>query len=472
MHINDSCGYAHAVWLWVMVALLGAAPLAWGESAARVSHYERAQFFYEQGIVFEAIKELETHIENVRDDVEAHMFLSQLLADVGHDERAAATLAHVLYLDPDHQEAERLLTRMRNNLGQRVDLENPDAVLQYARISARPGSYERAATFYRRALALVDTTAVHLEFARMLSWAGAYSESAHHYDIVLARNPGALDVMREAGRVLNAQGNFSRAIEVLETYRARRPEDTGALLDLARAFVWAGQGEEGQRVLHEVIRLEPDRLDILLVQGSLAELENRVLDAYRYYQAALARAPDHAEALARLADLDRGNRIAIARLREQVALEPDDMAVHLALAGLLEAEERYGEAIVLLERANRRRPEHEEVFRALRNLRSRDVARVQARLDRFRSVRAQRQQQQVDRLREWLDANPRDVRTRLELAGLLFDAGQYAAAQAELLVVQQDMPMDPLVIEMMNLLMARQREREPQDGVREGRLLQ
>jgi Flp pilus assembly protein TadD len=61
-------------------------------------------------------------------------------------------------------------------------------------------------------------------------------------------------------------------------------------------------------------------------------------------------------------------------------------------------------------------------------------------------------------MRAWLQENPKDARTRMRLARTLFDAGQYDAAQQELQLVQQVAPLDPLALEMMNLILIRKRD--------------
>lgn len=431
---------------------------------------ERGRFFYAQGVVFEAIKEYERYVEIVPDDIDALLFLSQLHVDVGYDDRAAIVLARILQLEPDNERANALFVRIRNTLAQRVDPDSFESLLQYARICARPGSYQRAATYYRRALAIENATSIHLELARMLSWASSFEEAGYHYNIVLARNPGALDVMREAGRIFNASGDFPRAIEVLESYLARRPDDISALLELTQALVWSGRGDEGGQRLKELIEREPGRIDVMLVQGSLAELEDRILDAYQVYRDVLQRDPDNQDAAARIQALERDHRMDIARLRDRIASSEDDMDAYLALATLFAEQQRYSDAISLLEKANRQAPEHKEIFTTLRRLRSNDLQRVQHRLMIFRERLAVRQEQEVNKMRSWLAENPSDARTRMRLARILFDAGQYVAAEAELRLVQQEAPLDPLALEMMNLIMTRKAQQRAEGG--DGRLLQ
>ena len=459
--------------LYLLAVVLVVWPVqARGESSARVDRYERARFFYSEGIVFEAIKELELHIERNEDDVGAHVFLAELLSEVGLHEQAATIMTRVLDMDPADAEAERQLSRMRNSLALRVDRSDPDAVLQFARISARPGSYDRAATFYRLALSLEDSTAVHLEFARMLSWAGSYDESAHYYEIVLERSPGALSVKREAGRVFNSQGDFTRAIEVLRAYIDRRPDDVPVLLNLIWAYIWAGKEDEGARLLARVEEISPDRIDIYLVRGALAEREGRILDAYEYYASALEKDANHVDAQMRAAFLEQDQRLAIAQLEARIEEDPRDTDAYLALVDALIEQERMGEAVDLLVRANRHYPDNETIYETLQELRELDSRSIQESLNRYRASLAARQREKIESLRAWLASHPDDVRTRLELAQLLFTAGEYNEAEEQLMALQERVPTHPVAFELINQISTRRRDLERQEAAREGRLLQ
>ncbi len=435
------------------------------QAVREVSRLERARYLYSRGIVFEAIINLEAHVADRPEDVEALYFLARLQEEVGHEERAAVALTQVLRLEPGHQDAERLLTRIRNNLGRQLNRRDPAAVLRYARLCARPGSYDRAAAFYRLALSLEESTGVHLEFARMLSWAGDYEESAYHYGIVLERNPGSLSVQREAGRVFSALGDFERAVTVFENYLDREPEDASVQRDLILVLIWSGRLVEAESRLRALLRRDAGNLEVLLVRGALAEAQDRLPAAYDYYRDILEQDPEHTEAIARIAALERGDRLAMARLRQRVDANPDDVEARLQLARLYERNERYGDAIEQLEQINRRFPENEEVFVALRELREKDIELVRTRLNAVRAARATRQAQEVEQWEAWLDRNPGDHRTRFLLARQLIEAGRFPDAERELTRLQEAVPEDPLVVEMMRLL----REQRAQ-GVLRGRM--
>ncbi len=420
-------------------------------AAASWTHMERAQYLYDQGIVFEAIRELEAHVQRFPEDVAAHFMLGQLQEEVGHSERAAWSLTRVLQLDAGHRAAQRLLVRIRNNLGRTLDRTDPEAVLRYARICARPGSYDRAAAHYRLALSLEDSTAVQLEFAKMLYWAGAYEESAQRYDLVLGRNPASLPIQREAARVYLALGDFERAIAVLENNIRLAPEHIPAQLELVRALIWAGRLEEAEALLATVLQREPSGVEAQMVRGLLAEAQHELLRAHALYAAVLEREPEHLEAKARMAAMREGDRLKMARLRQQAEKAPDDAEVYLVLAALYDQHDQLGAAIDLLTEANRRLPEQEEIFRALRRLREKDLQQVRTRIAGFQASRERQHAQERETAEAWLEQNPDDRQMRLKLARLLVTSGQYAAAQEHLRYLLSAGPMDPLVVELLQL---------------------
>jgi tetratricopeptide (TPR) repeat protein len=418
----------------------GFVPGGWAEDTPATDGYAKAVELLQEGIVFEAINELERYTRAYPDHEDARMLLARSLRRVRRDARAAEELSHVIRLNPGNMEAQRLLTRLRVEIGQRLDRSDRDAVLRYARLCAIPESYDRSADYYRLALELGDDVAVHLEFARMLAWAGRYAESALHYESFLKSNPVNIEVLLELGRVCNSSGLFTQAVDVFERCLAEQPEHVPASLDLARALIWSGREAEAEERLRAMERKQVGGEVPLLLLASIARIRNRVLDEYTLLQQVLARVPTHAEALARVAALEKGSLLDEARLLRHLETAPEDVEARRKLADLYIAASRHGDALYQLNMIREAVPDDLAVMKRLRAVRAEEMRRVMAQVDAFRSMRAAERQREIARIERWLGQNTNDMKSRLRLAELYADGGNYAEAVVHLEWLQAAAP--------------------------------
>lgn len=425
--------------------------------------YARAVALLQDGIVFEAIHELERFSRFNPDHEEAHMLLARSLRRVRRDARAAEELSHVIRLNPANMEARRLLTRLRVEIGQRLDRRDRDAVLRYARLCATPESYDRAADFYRLALELEDEAALHLEFARMLSWAGRYAESAFHYERFLGANPANVEVLLELGRVYNASSRFAAAVAVFERCLAEQPEHTAAALDLARALIWSGREDEAEQRLQVMQKKQVGGETPLLLLASIARFRHRFLEEHALLSRVLVLVPDHPEAQARMTVLEQGRLLEEARLLAQLETTPDDMAARRQLADLYIKANRYGDALHQLNVIREAEPDDETVMARLREVRESETRRVMAQIKAFREMHDAERQTEIARLRQWLEHNAGDMKSRLQLAELHAEGGNHAEAVAQLEWLTAAAPGNPHIQQALSRmqLLLEQRERQP-----------
>lgn len=199
----------------------GLVSLSAGEQEKAPNGFERAVILLHEGIFLEAVHELERFVTVYPAHEKGRMLLARTLYRVKREARAAEEASNVLRINPNNVDAQGLLTRIRSEFGQRLNRKDHAEVLRYARMCAVPGSYDRAADFYRLALSLDDEVSVHLEFARMLSWAGRNEESAYQYEHVLEANPGNVDALAEVGRVYNAWAVYASDCSI--SGRAKNP---------------------------------------------------------------------------------------------------------------------------------------------------------------------------------------------------------------------------------------------------------
>ncbi len=395
---------------------------------AKTDGYARAVVLLQDGIVFEAINELERFTRFNPEHEDARMLLARSLRRVRRDARAAEELSHVLLLNPDNMEARRLLTRLRVAIGQRLDRRDRDAVLRYARLCAIPESYDRAADYYRLALELDDDATVHLEFARMLSWAGRHADSAYHYERFLGSNPANMDVLLELGRVYNASGQFVQAVVVFERCLEKQPDHVPAALDLARALIWAGREEAAAVRLRGLVQKEIGGEVPLLLLATIARFQQRVLDEHEMLSQVLAMVPDHPEARARMTVLEQGRLLEEARLLAHLGRKTDDMEARRQLADLYIQGGRHGDALYQLNMIQAALPHDLAVMERVREVRDEEMRRVTEQINIFRSMRAASRQGEIARIQDWLEQNAGDMKSRLRLAELYTESGNYAEA--------------------------------------------
>ncbi len=446
----------------VFMALLGFVPAGRAEEASE-DGYARAISLLQDGIVFEAIHELERFTRFNPDHEEARMLLVRSLRRVRRDEQAAEELSRVIRLNPANMEARRLLTRLRVEIGQQLDRQDRDAVLRYARLCAIPESYERAADYYRLALTLEDDAAVHLEFARMLSWAGHHAESAYHYERFLRSNPANVDVLMELGRVYNASSQFAQAVLVFEKCLSEQPDHVPAALDLARSLIWAGREDEAAERLRGMAQKKVGGEVPLLLLASIARFRHQVLEEYALLSQILTLKPDHSEARERLAAMEQGGLLEEARLLAHLETRPDDTEARRQLADLYIQAKRHGDALHQLNMIRETAPHDLAVMQRLREMRDEEMQRVMEQISAFRGVRAASRQGEIARIQQWLEHNAGDMKSRLRLAELHAEGGNYAEAVVHLEWLMASAPGNAYIEQTYARLqqLLAQRERQP-----------
>ncbi len=426
-------------WFLVIFVFHGLFPLAvFSDEAELQEHtrirnaYQRAVDLLEAGIVFEAIHNLELFVRTHPDNDQARLLLARSLYRVKRNERAAEEASHVLRVNPDNMEARRLLTRIRIEMGMRLDHADPAALLAYARLCASPGSYDRAAIHYRKSLSLADDTGVHLEFARMLYWAGSFEESSYHYERFLEIHPDHDLVLSEVGRVYNSAGKFPQAIAAFESALKHQPDDLDIQFDLIRALMWSGRMTEADDRLDHLIRRQLGGETPFWLKASMAGIQGLILDEHAFLQKVIQYDPGHAEALERLGVLDAGSLLKAARLLGQIASEPEHINLRIELADLYEHESRFREAIEQLDHVLRADPGHKDALRQLKRLRDLEAQWIRERVESFRGIRERERRHETDALVAWLERNAGDMKSRYRLAELYLESGDHAQAIRQL----------------------------------------
>ena len=210
----------------------------------------------------------------------------------------------------------------------------------YAHALWRAGDKDRSLA--ERAEAARLDPRMRMQYARSLDVAGRSAEAAKEYETLLAKNPDALTVQEDLGRLLFRTGEYARAAAHLQAAVARRPDDPVLRQELAYSLDQGGDKaaatqayrrvleqapgavftrgllsenlfEQGQReqamaVLEDGLRSTPDVPLLQRQMGSLLERTGRSSEAvvaYRAYARLAPNAPDAQEIASRAASLER-----------------------------------------------------------------------------------------------------------------------------------------------------------------------
>jgi tetratricopeptide (TPR) repeat protein len=266
-------------------------------------------------------------------------------------------------------------------------------------LEARQQHYKEAIPLYRKALAVnPEMPGVRLNLGLAQFKGGELKEAIQTFLRLLksapASSPEAQRLTALIGIAEYGVGNYAAAVPYLKTAAAGDPKNLQFRLLLARsclssrqfqcvldtyhqiltlnaesaeADMLAGQAEDEMRnhaaaiaQFRAAVKADPREPNVHFGLGYLLWTQNQFEEAAREFQAELANVPDHAEALAFLADCDMQlNRAgeAMPLTRKAIRIDPNVPRAHLDL-GILDAEAgRREEAIREFKTASRLSPE-------------------------------------------------------------------------------------------------------------------
>lgn len=192
---------------------------------------------------------------------------------------------------------------------------------------------------------------------------GQKAQAIEAYRKAVAAKPDVFESNLNLGLLLAQTGGpdaeqFLRAATQLKP--TANPQD-----GLARAWLSLGhvleknKPTEAVQAFSQAARLQPKDPEPHLSAGAILERQRDLPGAEGEYQAALALAPNSADALVGLANTYMESKRlpqAEAALRRYLALEPKNGAAHIQLGRVLEAEGKHGEAAAELQQGLQRAP--------------------------------------------------------------------------------------------------------------------
>ena len=125
----------------------------------------------------------------------------------------------------------------------------------------------------------------HYLFALAADEAGKRNESRHALEVALALREGYADAQVRLAGVLSAEGEHRAAALVLEPYVVAHPEANGARLQLAEAWLQAGDTKEAERELRALLQVTGLKLLASRRLLTLLESQGRTGEAEKVRQA-------------------------------------------------------------------------------------------------------------------------------------------------------------------------------------------
>ena len=285
--------------------------------------------------------------------------------DLGAAYGALARLFHAYELFASAEPAYRNATRLQPS--------QPDWPHLLGYLYQQTGQFEPAAERLAAVLRLrPDQRAAALRLADVSLELNRLLDAREQYTSLLPVFPAA--ARRGLGEVSLRERRYREAVEHFTIALERAPQASALRYSLAMAYRGLGRIDDARTQLEQrgpgtIMAADPvvDALAslvrgerLLVIQGSRAYGAGRFDDAARAFERALAAAPGSvparvnlASALVQLGDVPR----AVGHLQDAYARAPADVEEALiALALLLSERERYGDAIALLDGADRRVP--------------------------------------------------------------------------------------------------------------------
>ncbi len=189
--------------------------------------------------------------------------------------------------------------------------------------------------------------------------AGKEDEAIHWYQEALRHKPDFRPAEKQLGAALITNGQFARAIDVLQRAVAVPPEDDAILTDLGNAYLRQRSFEKARQALMHALEINPQQPEAENLLGLVAIQKNDPTGAEPHFRNAIRNQPDFAEAHHNLANLlARAGQYEEAQyhFERAVAIRPGYAEAHGQYGLLLAIMHQYDRAIAELEEAIRLAP--------------------------------------------------------------------------------------------------------------------
>jgi predicted CXXCH cytochrome family protein len=200
----------------------------------------------------------------------------------------------------------------------------------------------------------------YLELGDGYAKAGKQDEAIRYYNEALRHKPDFRPATKQLAAALITNGQFGRAIDILQRAVAVPPEDDALLSDLGNAYLRQGSLEKARLSLKRALVSNPQQPEAENLLGLVAIQKNDATAAEPHFRSALRNQPDFAEAHNNLANLLAGAgkyEEAQFHFERAVAIRPEYAEAHGHYGLVLAILRQYDRAIAELEESIRLAPQ-------------------------------------------------------------------------------------------------------------------
>lgn len=272
--------------------------------------------------------------------------MADIYALDGDDLASASALAQASRLAPNDAELLFRLAQTYPTLKQadaakaaieravELDPKNTEYLRTRAELASERSDYAMALDSYGRILAIApDDAGALLGIARVRYWQGKDSAAEKAYRIYLAKHPDVAAAAMEYIVVVTEEGDYARAMELLEAYRQRFGENIDYRKQKARILAWADRPTPALALVAGLAPELPDDYPLAYTRTVALHYANRPRDALASLAEAVRLQPDDKET-------DSLKRFIMTPLRSSITLDygyeagSDDVSIrHTGVTG-------------------------------------------------------------------------------------------------------------------------------------------
>ena len=225
---------------------------------------------------------------------EARLVLEALLEADPVDADALRALAYIEFFEGRLDHARELFLALIA-----LDRYGNDALFYLGGIAEQQGEIEESARFYSQVNAGEHLITAQVRLALLMFRMGRPELAINHLELFAQRNPGAeLELGAARAELLMRLGSPEEALAVYDELIVRYPHNASLLYSRGLAHVGLGMVDEAVRDFGHLVALRPDDPTALNALGyTLADLTDRLDEAYSLIRRALDMAPDNAAIL-------------------------------------------------------------------------------------------------------------------------------------------------------------------------------
>ena len=298
-------------------------------------------------------------------DATLHYTLGRLYIRSGAPDKAIQSLSRVLSQNPNSMQGRLAMAQayaaakdLKSAIGTLEEIleDEPRVASALAEYQEDAGQFLDAAASYTLALA-VQPASRELKVRRIAALLSAkeYGRAAGFAGDARKQHPDDPRFPRLQGRALFDAGDRSGGISVLESAVKTFPKDTGSLFTLADVYADAGRGPDAERMLRQLLAVEPMNANALNYLGYMLATRGEQLDeAIRLVRRALDAEPENGAYLDSLGwahfrkgDLDDAEKYLVAAAQKL----PENSEVQDHLGDLHARKGRLSDAIAAWTRA-------------------------------------------------------------------------------------------------------------------------